>query len=357
MQMRLRADTPFFPSSRYPISDDLTMRILPGSIRWPLAFFVAALGCVWLMFSFSSSQAVVSASRPAFVELRQTASDLGEGKPGEVKRGSFTIVNRERIPLRFTADAGCDCLRLEPKRGHLAPGEQQEVRVDLKLKTEGRDESATVNVEAVSDERREVEQLRFVARCPAPLAALPAVVDFGRIAQGKVSTVTVQLLAKGARPWVQNPVRVQVLPSHLSAEICETPTGTALRLMVSGDAPPGPLGGEVVIHAPKEGLSLAVPVRGEVVCPIQTAPALLRYPDNVAQRMLLVWRGDNATLGPLAIEQLPAGVQVRVLSDPTAKRLRLAVTLSDEAARGVVFKIRLRFGEADAIEVPLLREQ
>jgi hypothetical protein len=284
---------------------------------------------------------------------------LGEGKPGEVKKAHFTLTNHGDLPGSFTVTGSCNCLKLEPKTGQLAPGEQREVHLEVKLKREGQDEPITLNVKMNADGQQQEEQVRFLARCPAPLSAKPATVDFGRLPQGQGAVAVLRLFDKAGQPWRQGALQVRSSQPHCQATLQQTAEGTELQVCLAPQAPAGHIGGEVVVSAPGTEISITIPLTGEVVQPVQFAPAALRFPGGSSRRLILmVWRGDGQPLGVLSPVALPAGVQVQFLSEPTVKRQRVAVTLADGAVVPAGAKLQLRSNSAEGtlLEVPLFAE-
>jgi hypothetical protein len=293
------------------------------------------------------------------LSVKRATGDLGDGTPGETKHGKMTLCNTSDAELTFSIVGSCNCLRLEPRSGKIGRGENRTVEVDVKLKGHGSSETVTLNIEAVAGARKQVEQILFTARCPLPISTRPLHADFGRVPQGKGASLTLQLLAKNNAPWKERGLQAQVSSPYVQAVLHQDAAGAELRLTLSPDAPAGLLRSEVTVLARDKDISTTIPLSADVVRPVQFAPAVLRFPSGSSRRMtFLVWRGDGAPVGTLKPQNLPAGVEVRVLSEPGARRLRALVTLADgvELPEGTKLQLRCDSVDGGTLEVPLFAE-
>ena len=104
-----------------------------GAIRWIVAG--AALG-VTLFCYLRFGWANWPDSGPK-LQLLPHALDLGKGGEGEVVDGSFRMRNIGDAPLDFQIEAHCGCTGVTPARGRIPAGEVQEVRVGVRLQSQG----------------------------------------------------------------------------------------------------------------------------------------------------------------------------------------------------------------------------
>jgi hypothetical protein len=302
----------------------------------------------------------VGSAEPRLLDVVQGTSNLGEGKPGDIKLGQLTLTNSYPAPVMFRVTGSCGCLSLEPREGRLTPGERGQVRVQIKLRRYGQDELVTLNVEATCGASQQNEKVRFAARCPAPLAAKPPVVDFGRLPRGSTARRTVQLVDRAGRPWLCGPIQVRSSHPHIKATLLNDPEGTKVQLSIADHTPPGCLFGEVLVAGLADDETTTIPVRGEVVSLVEHAPAALRFTsDRVRELTLMVWRNDGAPVGPVSAIGLPEGVAIRSLCDPSAKRARIAIVLTSETVLEAEARLLLRCDAAEGglIEVPVYAER
>jgi hypothetical protein len=234
------------------------------TIAWAMIAVVAAIPAGFTMIL--QSQRIQG---PALVIYGPTIYDLGSGKVGDVLTGDVILHNRGSSPLVYQLRTGCSCLKLTPNNGEIAPQDSLEISLGLRLRTEGRDESATVYIHTNDPAQSEV-QLHLTAKCPAAFAVSPEAVDFGTIMKGSTARATISLLRAGRDPVAADTdVNYSVRMPFLAVKK-ETAGGkeVVLAITLQGNAPLGAFTDSLAVVI--DGRTIRIPISGKIdgICSI-----------------------------------------------------------------------------------------
>jgi hypothetical protein len=287
--------------------------------------------------------------------------DLGRGKPGEVISGTFALENTGGGDLDYQIEASCGCSSLTPQAGRIAPGRSQEVRVGVRLGTEGEKRSVKLVVRS-NDPTRPTGAIEVTTECPAPAIATPNRVDFGRLASGTSGeqTVTVE-------------IREEVVGEDLAAIVPKLSSGLFLasmvrvdqsppRLVVKVSYPPSlPLGVSVdtLTLSRSGGVRLVeIPIVAEVIRPLVIVPEIVFLRASTASSdhsrpLILVKRLDGKLVGPLAKLEAPGNVKVEEVSDQKRNYRQFRLVFSEVPTLPIQIKLRFE-GEPEALGVRIV---
>ncbi len=231
---------------------------------------------------------------------------------GKVPFGStvthvFELENTERVPisiLRITP--GCSCT--VPRITAVSPsGERSEGRpsdsgrlltvppgwiaeLELSIDTRGREVVSNVDklvtVRLMSDSAlTPFIGLELHLKVVRPLELVPAEFNLDRLATSIGGRAQVRIVSR--EPHDSEPVEIVASPEGVEVELYPDPSSPGgvwiLDARVAADLPPGPLLGEVAVRTVQgdgPGLTLAVPLRVEIVPDLSVEPAKLTLMPN-----------------------------------------------------------------------------
>lgn len=270
--------------------------------------------------------------------------NLGDGKPGEILTGAFSLRNRGTEPLDFQIRASCNCSQLRPQARRIEPGEVQEILAGIRLRSEGSRERVRLSIQTNDPETPQAEYV-LEANCPAPFDVSPLQVDFGSVSEGKSSKAILTVCdAQGAPLAATADLRSSVSNPHVAVEPVkgeEQERQLVVRLLPT--APRGRLQAEVTLTLIGVDSPRLIPVTAYVIGHVLTAPQTLVLPASGGEATFLVWRPDQKPLGKIRHLHVPQGIALDELSDQTVTRRRFkARNVGLSAAEGP-HRIRFRF--------------
>lgn len=278
--------------------------------------------------------------------------DLGEGKPGDVLVGNFTLTNGGDQPLRFRVESGCGCLRAEPRTGIIDPGGKRELEVAVKLGARGSTVSTVVRVHS-DDPKTPVLQLTVAARCPAVVQVSPQHLTFGAVPAGVVHERTLTLTEQ-RKPRDQLSLRAS--GEHVKA-VWGPGDSPQIKVTILGTAPLGYFAGTVEVADPADqGNRVVIPVTANIAPPLYSAPRSVDLGVLAEGRTfkLIVWKTDGSQLGKLTrVHALP---ELVVRDRPTGGvgRRLVEISQSGEVGSKGVDELKLWFeGEKEPLVVSL----
>ena len=194
------------------------------------------------------------------------------------------------------------------------------------------------------------------AGCSAPFDVAPSLVDFGNVVEGQNSSATLTIrTANGAFSDAGTGLRLAVSNEHLSVEETNRDGDERqLTVRLRSNAPRGRLQAELTLTLSGVESPICVPVTGNVVGRIMTAPQSLVLSVG-GEGKVLVWRPDGQSLGKLESLELPTGMVAEETSDPTALRRVFRVRAAGSFKVQEPLQVRLRFETVPEVVVVSVR--
>jgi hypothetical protein len=241
--------------------------------------------------------------------------NLGEGKPGEVLTGGFTLRNLGGQSMDFRLSAGCGCTELNPLAGSIAPGDNQHVKIVVRLPSEyGSERSFQLTIRTNDPDHPEV-QVPVRAYCPALFKTIPANLDFGPVSADSPHELLFKVMdGTRRRSKLTDLILAEVDRSELSLEaILDEENLMQYRLRLSAGAPPGYFQGGLRLTNKLTGESIWRPVSAQIRSDLVVAPRIIRPPaslDSPWKASFLVYRTDGQKLGSVTHSEMPSGVTI-----------------------------------------------
>lgn len=323
-----------------------------------------AAGSVAAIVLFTGWRAIPRAIgiRPASIRMPvPSALDLGDGKPGEVVTGEFTLGNSGGVDLDYKIEASCGCSKLSPQAGKIPPGASQKIQVGMQLNAEGQKRSVRLIVRS-SDPARPTETIEIVADCPAPAIATPTRVNFGRLdpTNAKEQMVTIEVKEGSLRGDLATVICKSSSDTFRTsiARLEESPPKVVLKVECPASLPLGVSADSVRVMWP-DGVKLVdIPVTAEVSHPLIVVPeiAFLRAtksPGDPIRTQVLVKRTDGKPVSPLVKSEASDEVSIVEIGNLNGGFRRFQ--LDFEALPDEPVRVQFHFeGESEAVGVKVV---
>jgi hypothetical protein len=251
---------------------------------------------------------------------------LGEGKPGDTLEGDFNIQNAGSQPLTFQLKVGCVCASLNPSEGLIQPAQSQEIKVTLRLRKKGQNETFSIWI-TTNDPNLEMATYPVSAKCPKGFFADPGHLDFGNVHQGTGKTKTVRIHA--GLPGVD----LHELKETVSSASLKTTTSfpDSKTMQIKVELPPSlPLGPffQMIRLRARDGEEQSIPVNANICKTLIASPTSFFLSANLGKNDLpkfscLVRRFDGKPLGKLRKVECPAWLKVTDVSPQDNLQYRL----------------------------------
>ena len=236
-----------------------------------LIVLVAILGLIGLSYN---RIARLLHSAPLIV-VDRASLELGSGKVGEVKRGTFKISNAGGTPLDFQTEVTCACTEVSQKAGRIGPKESIILRVGVSLSEEG-SRTARLSITSNDPDKPRLD-LVVHAHCPMALNVVPRSVDFGDVTYGTSQQFSIFIThpdpAIKLRP---DQISLKTASPHISTSIEQNEPGEMkVVLRLGKESPLGLFHEDAVLSLQGEDRTLSVPITANVVTIIGTSPKSL----------------------------------------------------------------------------------
>jgi Protein of unknown function (DUF1573) len=298
---------------------------------------------VTVVFSFVEYFAYTGLSRrlpaPAVVVLNPRL-DLGAGKPNEVMRGTILFKNQRKVRLPYSITHSCGCTKVEPMSGTLGPGEQGSVEVTVTL-SGYTDSEKNVTVTIHSNDGNDTETTCLIsARCPAPFAVSPSIVEFGQVTLGRSDDVIQEVrVERGREPDSRSLKQLKALCSSDAFHVLvaeNTGDHVLYRVGLAREAGQKECFGTLELDDGASEDHVRIPMHVQFVGSLVVIPSIvfIRQDDQIVD-LIILRRDQNASIDPIKLAGAPRGVKLEEISAGESggnlRRVKLRVSGSEEA--------------------------
>ncbi len=278
-----------------------------------------------------------------------TATELGDGRIGEVLDGVIPVRNAGGKPLVFRIDASCACAYVEPAFGTIEPGETTEIHVGVRLRNQGQEENVLVRI-YTNDETLPVGQHLLTARCPAIVVLKPSGLDFGEVPEGETRSLALHVCDGTGRPLGPSS-NCQVVSSHQAVRVTRQTDHEHLKFLVTlqDDAPRGVLHAMLRVLLQDKEFETTIPVIASITGLVTVAPSsLFLYRDprsaTYSDMLFIVRKTTGEPVGEVVSLETSPWLSVESLDGPASRRSRFRVRVVPMASVQPAGHVRLRLG-------------
>ena len=219
------------------------------------------------------------------LELPEHPLDFGEGRPGELLDGSFTIRNKGAAPLTFSISASCSCSSLNPRQGEIPPYGVQDIHVGIRLVEEDVTKHITLQFQT-NDPACNIIAFSVLANCPPLLRVSPTRISFDNVEAGTERSQTISVAGPDGEP-LKPPMDVVIAYSspYVTLDRVQSDHRTLTFLArLSARTPVGPIRDVVTLKLKGEDRTVSVPRSGRGVGESSRIPQCRVYVDGPANR-------------------------------------------------------------------------
>lgn len=327
--------------------------------------YAAAFAVALLIAGGAGVIAVIARPNVPVLELSTERLDLGEGKPDEMLRGGFWIINRGSKELEFSIQSSCSCGDLTPRSGTVSPGDRQEVKLGVELPDHANSERSVRVAVKSNDPHNPVATCLVTAKCPSPFQVRPKVVEFGDLLEEELdaTVVSVTITGPGGEP-LPEPGRLQISNESEHFQVVREAAGQGvlqLKVSIAPDLPRGDLFDAIEVRLEGDDRVVRVPLHVRRVAPVYAVPStvFLEFDSEAREympvEMFLVSGRTDVHLGNPELAEGPKGLRIELLgrTDAAKRRLKLIVDSSADLAEQERFALRVE-GVEESVWVNLV---